>query len=100
MAKNKTATESIDLKSPLVPKSRLRRGMSNMQGREDVYKFVRESASMYNAMAASVDNTPENLKKVKSLQSSVSIAQSRESISPGLGLSDIQNIGKDIETQD
>jgi hypothetical protein len=48
--------------------------MSNMQGREDVYKFVRESASMYNAMAASVHNTPENLKKVKNLQSSVSLA--------------------------
>lgn len=38
-----------------------------MQGREDVYKFVRESASMYNPMAASVEATPEHLKQIRNL---------------------------------
>jgi hypothetical protein len=41
-----------------------------MQNREDIYKMVRESASMYNPIAASIDNTPENLKQIRNLQES------------------------------
>lgn len=73
-----------------------------MQNKEDVYKFVRESASMYNPIAASLDSTPENMKQIKNLQDSVqlqrksSFAQSRESMMTGL--SNIQNMGRDTET--
>lgn len=72
---NSGLSESAELKSPLIAKSRMRRGQSNMQGREDVYKFVRESASMYNPIAASMHSTstPESMKQIKNLQDSAQL---------------------------